>query len=357
MKHIHAVLLHCGSYFDLDSLPQKIKDLEGSLAQPDLWSDQSYARELTTAHALAQKELLFWGTLRSDIESFCALVNGATEADEPELTAMASDIGHRLDRAQLRELCGGPYDKGNVIMSVYAGAGGTDAQDWAGMLERMYLRYGERAEYETTILDEQRGAEAGIKSVMIEIRGAYAYGMLHGEAGVHRLVRQSPFNADALRQTSFAMVEVLPIMEATQSITVDTKDLRIDTYLSSGKGGQNVQKNETAVRITHIPTGIAVACQNERSQQQNKETAMKILTAKLLALEQAKTDEERKRLKGEYQEAAWGNQIRSYVLHPYKMVKDHRTHVETSDTARVLDGDIDDFVDAYIRYAKQQEKA
>jgi len=244
------------------------------------------------------------------------------------------------------------YDTANAIVAVHAGTGGTDAMDWAEMLERMLLRFTEQRGWKTRIIDRSVGQEAGIKSVTIEVLGRYAYGYLKSEHGVHRLVRISPFDAEKMRHTSFALVEVLPELDKVKDIVIDPKDLRIDTYLSSGHGGQSVQTTYSAVRIVHLPTKITVAVQNERSQTQNKETAMKILTAKLVQLELEKKAAEKAKLRGEYHEAAWGNQIRSYVLQPYRMVKDHRTKNETSQVEEVLNGDLLPFMDAYLRWTK-----
>jgi len=244
----------------------------------------------------------------------------------------------------------GPYDSGNAILSINAGAGGTDAQDWAAMLMRMYLRWAEQNNYSSEIITKSDGEEAGIKSITIHIDGSYAYGYLRAEKGVHRLVRLSPFDAAHRRHTSFVQVEVLPEVTAEDpSITINPDDLMIDIYKSSGAGGQNVQKNATAIRITHRPTGIVVSCQNERSQLQNKENALKVLRGRLYELKIAEQEEQISKLRGEYQKAEWGNQIRSYILHPYQKVKDHRTEYETGNIDAVLDGDINTFIETYLQ--------
>ena len=250
---------------------------------------------------------------------------------------------------ELAMMMGGENDHANAILTIHPGAGGTEAQDWAEMLLRMYLRWAERRGSQAQILDMTAGEEAGIKSVTLELRGALAYGYLKSERGVHRLVRLSPFDADHARHTSFALVEVLPEAESAAEVKINPDELRIDTFRASGHGGQNVQKNSTAVRITHLPTGLAVSCQNERSQSRNKESALRVLEARLLEREVERQSQERAKLKGEHVAAGWGNQIRSYVLHPYKMVKDHRTGFETSSAEAVLDGDLDAFMTAYLK--------
>ena len=301
-----------------------------------------------------------YNSIKGEVESwrgFSRRVNDALElaqlgdeslrADlETELSALESDLEKRSFTTMLL----GKFDRDPAILAIHAGAGGTDSQDWAAMLERMYLRWAEERGFGTEILDITEGEEAGIKSVTISVNGEYAFGYLRSEKGVHRLVRLSPFDAAHRRHTSFALVEVLPQVAMDDAeIEIDPSDIKMDVYRSSGAGGQNVQKNATAVRITHIPTGIVVTCQNERSQTQNREFAMRILRARLLELRQAEKEEERAVLRGEYTKAEWGSQIRSYVLHPYQMVKDHRTEYESGNTQAVLDGSLDEFMEAYLR--------
>ena len=265
---------------------------------------------------------------------------------EREITALETDLEKRSFNAMLS----GKYDDGDALLAIHAGAGGTDSQDWAAMLERMYLRWAESRGYITEILDRTDGEEAGLKSVTIAIDGKYAYGYLRSEKGVHRLVRLSPFDAAHRRHTSFALVEILPQVAMDEAdIEINPNDLKMDVFRSSGAGGQNVQKNATAIRLTHIPTGIVVTCQNERSQLQNRENALRVLRARLLEMKRAEKDQEIAVLRGEYTKAEWGSQIRSYVLHPYQMVKDHRTEYETGNTQAVLDGDLDAFMEGYLR--------
>lgn len=294
-----------------------------------------------------------WRGLERRVRDAAELIELAEgESDDSVLQSTAADLAaveKELESLEFQLQLSGPYDARNAILAVHAGAGGTDSQDWAEMLLRMYLRWAERKGYSTDILDLTEGEEAGIKSVTVEIKGKYAFGYLQSERGVHRLVRLSPFNSASARQTSFAKVEVMPEVEEVGEIQIPDDDIRIDVYRSSGAGGQNVQKNSTAVRITHIPTGIVVTCQNERSQGRNKESAMKVLEARLLEIEVNRQEEEKARLKGQHMDVSFGSQIRNYVLHPYKMVKDVRTDFETSDTTAVLDGEIDGFIEAYLK--------
>jgi peptide chain release factor 2 len=282
-----------------------------------------------------------------DAEELAGLGDESLRAElEPEISELENELGKRSFTSMLS----GPYDSDDALLAIHAGAGGTDSQDWAAMLMRMYLRWAERNNYEAEILDSSEGEEAGIKSTTISISGRYSYGYLRSEKGVHRLVRLSPFDAAHRRHTSFALVEVLPqVAFDNPEVPIDPADLKIDVFRSSGAGGQNVQKNATAIRITHLPSGIVVTCQNERSQSQNREFAMRILRSRLLEIKKAEKDEEIAVLRGEYTKAEWGSQIRSYVVHPYQMVKDHRTGYETGNTQSVLDGNLEDFMEAYLR--------
>jgi peptide chain release factor 2 len=282
----------------------------------------------------------------SDIAELISLEDSSLQA---EIESEAEKLASHLDEMELEAAFSGEYDARNAILSIHAGAGGTESQDWAQMLMRMYLRWAEHRGYQAEVLDVSPGEEAGIKSAVIGVNGDYAAGYLKSEHGVHRLVRLSPFDADHARHTSFALVEILPEAEADVDVKIEPEDLRVDVFRSSGPGGQHMQKTSTAVRLTHLPTGLVVTCQSERSQHQNKEIALKILLSRLLELELVKRAEERAKLKGKRITAGWGNQIRSYVLHPYKMVKDHRTDYQTSDTEAVLDGELDGFVSAYLR--------
>jgi len=293
----------------------------------------------------------------SDAAEIAALAgdDGGDEALAREIETEVAAIADSLDALELELAFSGEYDARNAILSIHAGAGGTESQDWADMLMRMYLRWVERRNFRAEILDVSPGEEAGIKSAIIEITGSYACGYLKSERGVHRLVRLSPFDADHARHTSFALVEVMPEAEGDVDVTIASEDLRVDTFRSSGPGGQHMQKTSSAVRLTHLPSGIVVTSQSERSQHQNKEIATKILQSRLLELELEKQAEERDRLKGKHVAAGWGNQIRSYVLHPYRMVKDHRTGYQTGDTDGVLAGNLDDFMSAYLRHTMGKE--
>jgi peptide chain release factor 2 len=291
-----------------------------------------------------------WRKLMRLIHDALELAHLGDDSLRAELEAEVETIEAELEKRSFAAMLGGRYDDDSAILAIHAGAGGTEAQDWAEMLQRMYLRWAEQKGFKTEILDTTPGEEAGIKSATIAIDGRYAYGYLRSEKGVHRLVRLSPYDANRRRHTSFALVEILPqIAMDSGEVEIDPGEIEIEVYRSSGAGGQNVQKNSTAVRIRHLPTGIVVTCQNERSQTQNRESAMKVLRARLFELQQAKKGEEIAVLKGDYTKAEWGSQIRSYVLHPYQMVKDHRTDYEVGNSAAVLDGDLDGFMEAFLR--------
>ena len=301
-----------------------------------------------------KEETESWRELERQVNELAELVDlSLQEGDislEQEIHSETNRISSQLDRLDFQLLLGGEYDKRPALLAIHAGAGGTESQDWAEMLLRMYMRWAEKRGYIADLWDTSPGEEAGIKSAMLEVKGRYAYGYLRSEHGVHRLVRLSPFDADHARHTSFALVEVLPEVGQATEVNVNTDDLKIDTFRSSGPGGQHMQKTSSAVRITHIPTGLMATCQSQRSQHQNKEVALRVLQSRLLELELARRAEERAKIKGEHLSAGWGNQIRSYVLHPYRMVKDHRTSQETGNTNAVLDGDLDEFMEAYLRW-------
>lgn len=303
-------------------------------------------RELTQL----RDEIVIWNQLLQRVNYARELAELGDSDLAPELESEIAVLSAEIDRLEFETLFSGPYDNKPAYFAIHAGAGGTEAQDWAAMLRRMFLRWMETHNFKIDVIDESAGEEVGLKSTLFAVDGDHAYGWLQAEAGVHRLVRISPFDSSARRHTSFAKVEVWPDVAEDIEIEVDDKDLRIDRFRASGAGGQHVQKNETAIRITHLPTGIVVSCQNQRSLTQNLETAMKILKVQLYELERRKQEAELAQLKGENIDAGWGNQIRSYVLHPYKMVKDHRTNHETGNTAAVLDGDLDPFVEAYLRF-------
>ena len=315
-----------------------------------MWEDPAQAQKLMKELSELREETESWENFSKKVDDLYELAELDDESLRQDIEPEIEAISQELDQRELSTLLSGPYDRGNALLAIHAGAGGTDSQDWAGILQRMYLRWCEQNNYEAEILDLTEGEEAGIKSVTIAVNGRYAYGYLKSEKGVHRLVRLSPFDAAHRRHTSFAQVEVLPEIEDDQEIVISADDVRIDIFKSSGAGGQNVQKNATAIRLTHLPTGIIVTCQNERSQMQNRENAFRVLRARLAAIRQEEQEKQRAELRGEYQKAEWGSQIRSYVLHPYQMVKDHRTDFEVGNAQSVLDGKLDGFIESYLRW-------
>jgi len=350
IKELQKQLQKTGELLNLEQKKQKLLELEDQMAQKDFWSNQEQAKKISQQSADLKDEINEIENLENEIGNLLELVKDAKKTDEKTLEKELEKLQKEFDKLEFKTMLAGEYDENSAILAIHAGAGGTDAQDWAQMLERMFLRYCEAKKWKVNILDRQTGNEAGIKSVIFEVIGKYAYGYLQSEAGVHRLVRISPFDAEKMRHTSFALVEVLPELEEVEEIELKDEDLEIDTFKSSGHGGQSVNTTDSAVRIKHKPTSITVSCQNERSQLQNKNTALKILASRLKQYNDAELEEEKKKLRGEFSEAAWGNQIRSYVLHPYKLVKDHRTEHETQDVEKVLDGELDEFMQEYLKY-------
>lgn len=330
-------------------IPEEISKLETETSAQDIWNDHKRAESLFTKLKGLKKQWQPITELEAEAKDLVEIANESGADDLQTLEQEYLSLAEKWRVAERALYLGGKHDLGNAYITISGGAGGTDAQDWAGMLGRMYLRYAERKSWKTEVVERTDGQEAGVKSITIHVAGDAAYGHLKCERGTHRLVRLSPFNAKSLRQTSFALVEVLPDVAGTDEIEVNVNDLRIDTYRSGGAGGQHVNKTDSAVRMTHLPTGVVVACQNERSQLQNRERAMQMLKAKLLERKQAEEDAEQKKLKGSNTSADFGSQIRSYVLHPYQMVKDLRTNYETSDTEGVLDGDLDLLIEAELK--------
>ncbi len=332
---------------------KKIAELEDKTSQADFWNDPQKAGQVSKELEVLKNQVEEFEKLEKKTNDLLEMIEifQSPEADEKtEVQKQMFEIQKEFEALEFKTLLSGEYDRSDVILAIRSGAGGVDAQDWAEMLMRMYLKWAEKNNFKASIVEQTKGAEAGIKSATLEIAGAWAYGYLQSEAGVHRLVRLSPFNSDNLRQTSFAIVEVLPIIEDIAEVVINPQDLVIDTYRASGAGGQHVNTTDSAVRITHLPTGIVVTCQSERSQLQNRQQAMKVLKARIHKKFLENQEIERQKLRGEQKSAEWGSQIRSYVVHPYKMVKDHRTKFETSEAEKVLDGDLEEFIQAYLRF-------
>jgi len=328
-------------------------ELEDQSRAVDFWSDNQSATQVMRELELLKAETASFESLEKELDElveFSAMIENGE--DEKELEGKISEVEKKIDELEFKTLLSGEYDQNDAIVNIYSGAGGVDAQEWSEMLLRMYLKWGEKNGFKLKLVDETRGQEAGIKSATMEVAGAYAYGYLKSEMGTHRLVRLSPFNSDNLRQTSFAAVEILPVIGEMKEVKINSEDLRVDVYRSSGAGGQSVNTTDSAVRITHIPTGTVAACQNERSQLQNKDQALKILKAKLHKKYLEEVEAEKRKLRGEQSSAEWGSQIRSYVIHPYKLVKDHRTKWETANVDDVLAGELKEFMESYLKYLK-----
>lgn len=338
------------SVFDLVGKQNQLSEFERDIEHPDFWNDSTNAQKVMKTVSSLRNEVDSWNAIKQQIHDLTDLAQLDDNSLRPELEIEISKLESEMEKRSFAAMLSGPYDHDDAILAIHAGAGGTDSQDWADMLQRMYLRWAESRDFSAEILDTTPGEEAGIKSSTISISGHFAFGYLRSEKGVHRLVRLSPFDAAHRRHTSFALIEILPQVSMEEAdIDINPSDVKMDVFRSSGAGGQNVQKNATAVRLTHIPTGIVVTCQNERSQTQNREFAMRILRGRLIELKHAQREEERAVLRGEYTKAEWGSQIRSYVLHPYQMVKDHRTDFQVGNAQSVLDGDLDPFMEDFLK--------
>jgi peptide chain release factor 2 len=353
--NLYMQVEHAADQLKIDDQKAELKRLQKKSEAPDFWSNPEKAQTISKRIAALEAKLKPWLQLRGELQELNEMVALNDESMVSELGSTLDDCTSRYAELKLQLRFSGPYDQHNAVLSIHAGAGGTDAQDWAQMLLRMYTRWADAAAMHVETVDFSPGEEAGLKSVTLEIQGLDAYGRLKSEHGVHRLVRLSPFNADNLRQTSFAKVEVMPEIDKPEEVEIEEKDLKIDVYRSGGHGGQSVNTTDSAVRITHLPTNIVVAIQNERSQLQNKETAMTILRSRLAQLQLEQHTEKISDLKGPNEQAAWGNQIRSYVLHPYKQVKDLRTKHESQDPDDVLAGNLDPFIEAYLEKSLGKE--
>ncbi len=340
-------------HFDVEKAKQEISELEKDMASPGFWDDIEKAQKVSSRVNFLKNRIATYKDLNTKAEDLEVMIELSEEEEDSSILREIEEGLQQLDKqyqdTKLETLLDGEYDEKNAILSIHAGAGGTEAQDWAQMLMRMYTRWAEKRGYDQETLDILPGDEAGLKSATILIKGAYSYGYLKSEKGVHRLVRISPFDSSGRRHTSFAAIEVMPEIDDDNDVDIDPNDLRIDTYRASGAGGQHVNKTDSAIRITHIPTGVVVQCQNERSQHKNKATALKMLKSRLAELKEMQNLERIEEIKGEHKRIEWGSQIRSYVFHPYSMVKDHRTNAETGNIGAVMDGDIDLFINEYLK--------
>ncbi len=339
-----------GGLFDSESKQKRLDELDRVMKEDNFWDDKRKSEEVISEYNYLKRLLEETGNLKEEIKFHYDNLKGDSDSDVVTFaTEELEALGNRLDELELQILLSGEYDKNDAVLEIHSGAGGTEACDWANMLYRMYARWCEKKGYKLEVIDEQVGTEVGIKSVSLIVKGHNAYGYLQGEKGIHRLVRISPFDSNSRRHTSFAAVEVTPVIDDNANIEIDEKDIRIDVYRSSGAGGQGVNTTDSAVRITHMPSGIVVTCQNERSQIQNKEKCMQILKSKLMKIKQEEKEAEMKALKGDLQEINFGSQIRSYVMCPYTLVKDHRTNTEDVNVSKVLDGNIDKFIKEYLK--------
>lgn len=344
--------MNYGGHFDPENKKQNIKKLETEMASPNFWDDKKHSEEVINLLNNEKKVLNDVKTLLEETNDYLEMAKSIDSKDEESLKWLENEsqtLDKQIDEIEILILLNGDYDKNDAVLEIHSGAGGTEACDWANMLYRMYSRYAEKKNYKLEIVDEQPGLEAGIKSITVIVKGLYAYGYLKNEKGIHRLVRISPFDSGARRHTSFASVSVTPVIDDTVKVDINEKELKIDVFHSSGAGGQSVNTTDSAVRITHLPTGIVVTCQNERSQVQNKAKAMQILKSKLYAIEEENKRKELQELKGEQRDINFGSQIRSYVMHPYSLVKDHRTNCEETNVNKVMDGYLDKFINANLR--------
>ncbi|TSC84672.1 MAG: peptide chain release factor 2 [Parcubacteria group bacterium Gr01-1014_13] len=353
LKELQVKITDTKKLLNIEDLQKKLEQLANEMNAPDFWNNQENAQAISQDYQDIKKEVEKFVDLEKRTNDLLELASSGDESLSDEIVQQTKKLAKEFSEYELYVLLNGPYDKNSAIIAIHAGSGGTEAQDWAEMLLRMVMRFCDKMGWKTKVVDESRGAEAGYKSIMFEVKGRFAFGYLKSEHGVHRLVRISPFDAEKMRHTSFALIEVLPELDDAIKIDIDPKDIRIDTFMAGGHGGQSVNTTYSAVRIVHVPTGITVSCQNERSQQQNKDMAMKVLKAKLHRLEEEQKAKERKELRGEYKSAEWGNQIRSYVLHPYHLVKDHRTEYESADPESVLEGELLPLSEAYLRWIKK----
>ena len=357
LEYLKSEILNLKSHLNLPQKEQKVLELEEQMQGPDFWADNQHAQKVSQEYNQLKKFVDFWANLEKQTAETLDLVTHNTDEGDQIINFLkqqTEDLEKQYKQNRFVALLSKKYDDHNAIFSLHSGAGGVDAQDWADMLLRMFLRYCDKKGFVTEVLELSKGEQGGLKTAVVEVHGAYAYGLLKSEAGVHRLVRLSPFNPAHTRETSFALLELLPLLEEKEEMPIDPKDLKIEANTASGHGGQSVNTTYSAIRITHIPTGLKVSIQNERSQHQNREIALKILTAKLKDLEEKNLQKEKQEIRGEFKSAEWGNQIRSYVLHPYKMVKDHRTAMETSDPDSVLNGELDEFVESYLEKTAQK---